>query len=55
MKPDKIRRIIGGKIKELKKLGKKVDGNFEKDALHEFREAAVKRLELERLTVRPSG
>ncbi len=43
MKPDKIRRIIGGKIKELKKLGKKVDGNFEKDALHEFR-VAVKSL-----------
>jgi len=43
MKPDKIREIIGGKIKEIKKLGKKVDGDFEKDALHEFR-VAVKSL-----------
>ena len=43
MKPDKIRKIIGEKIKEVKKLGKKVDNNFEKDTLHEFR-VAVKSL-----------
>jgi CHAD domain-containing protein len=37
MKPDKIRKIIGEKIKEVKKLSKKIDSDFKKDALHEFR------------------
>ena len=43
MKPDKVKKIIGGKVKEIKKLGEKVDGDFESGALHEFR-VAVKSL-----------
>ena len=37
MKPDKIKEIIGSKIKELKKLGSKLNKDLDKDAIHEFR------------------
>ena len=43
MKPEKIKEIISGKIKEIKKLSKKVNGDFDKDAIHKFR-VAVKSL-----------
>ena len=43
MEPDKIRAIINGKIKQLKKLSGKINNGFEQDAIHEFR-VAVKSL-----------
>ncbi len=43
MKRDKIRKVIGGKVKEIEKLSKKLDGGFENGTLHEFR-IAVKSL-----------
>ena len=37
MKPDKIKEIISGKIKELKKLGNKLNNDLDKATIHEFR------------------
>ncbi len=43
MKPEKIRKIIGGKVKKIKTLSRNINDKFEKDAIHEFR-VAVKSL-----------
>ena len=43
MKPDKIRKIVGERLKKIKKLSKTINNDFEKDAIHEFR-VAVKSL-----------
>jgi len=43
MTPEKIKEIISGKIKEIRKLGKKINDGFDHDAIHKFR-VAVKTL-----------
>ncbi len=43
MTPEKIKEIISEKIKELKKLGKKINDGFDHDTIHKFR-VAVKSL-----------
>lgn len=37
MRPEKIRRLIGENVDELFETGKQIEGNFDKDVIHDFR------------------